>query len=103
MSLLKSSKTQEAPASALDPVPAPAGRYRKPQADLYTVLLVIALIAVLIGILFLYLEMGTYDFKFQGGPALGMVSSHQSSVIEPLSAINLAYNAWQARPLHALL
>ena len=87
MSLLKSSKTQEAPASALDPVPAPAGHYRKPHADLYTVLLVVALIAVLIGILFLYLEMGTYEFKFQGGPPVGMASSHPSTVVESASAI----------------
>jgi uncharacterized membrane protein YdjX (TVP38/TMEM64 family) len=33
-------------------------------------LLAIALVAVLIGILFLYLEMGVYDFDFQGGPKL---------------------------------
>lgn len=81
----------------------PAEQYRKPQADLYTVLLVIALIAVLIGVLFLYLEMGTYEFKFDGGPAVGMVSNHRSSVIEPASAIDLAYSAVQARPLHTLL
>lgn len=82
----------------------PAGQYRsKPQPDMYTVLLVIALIAVLIGILFLYLEMGTYDFKLQGAPAVGMVSVHQSIVIELPSAINLANNVGQSRPLHVLL
>jgi hypothetical protein len=112
VSLLKlSRKKKEAPASApisaptssLAPEPVPAEQYRKPEADLYTVLLVIALIAVLIGILFLYLEMGTYDFKFQGGPAVGMVSSHQPSGSELSPAIDLAQNARQIRPLHALL
>jgi hypothetical protein len=51
------------------PVAAPvAPRYQKPQADLYTVFLVIALLALLIGILFLCLDMNTFDFKFKGGP-----------------------------------
>ena len=53
--------------------PAPAGPYRKPQPDLYTVLLVLSLIAVLIGILFLYLEQETYEFQFKGGPPVAMV------------------------------
>jgi hypothetical protein len=106
VSLRKSSNLQEAPASALAPDPAPAGQYRKPQADLYTVLLVVALIAVLIGILFLYLEMQTYDFKFQGGPTVGtvgMVRSHQPSGVEPSPVISYMHNAGQAWPRHALL
>ncbi len=40
--------------------------YRKPRADLYTVLLALALIAILLAILCLYLEMEMYDFKFKG-------------------------------------
>jgi hypothetical protein len=39
---------------------------------LYTALLVIALVAVLLGILFLYLEMDFYEFKIKGGPPLVM-------------------------------
>ena len=58
--------------------------YRKPRADLYTVLLVIALLAVLIGILFLYLEMDTYDFKFKGGPAVTMLTDHARSLFAVL-------------------
>jgi hypothetical protein len=53
--------------------PLPAGAHRKPRADLYTALLVIALVAILIGILFLYLEMDLYEFKLQGAPPVGMV------------------------------
>jgi len=45
--------------------PLPTGAHRKPRPDLYTALLVLALIAVLIGILFLYLEMDYYEFKIQ--------------------------------------
>jgi hypothetical protein len=65
VSLLKSSKTPEALASA--PV------YRKPRADLYTVLLVIALLALLVGILFLYAENSFYEWKTKGAPAAAML------------------------------
>lgn len=44
----------------------PGGPYRKPRADLYTVLLILSLIAILMGILCLYGEMSLYDFKFRG-------------------------------------
>lgn len=47
-----------------------APRYRKPRADLYTMLLLFAWIALLLGILVLYLEMKEYDFKFKGAPAM---------------------------------
>ena len=36
------------------------GPYRKPRADIYTVLLVIALLAILLGCLFLYFEVSDY-------------------------------------------
>ena len=58
----KSTNTPETPRRT------PPEPHRKPQADLYTVLLAIALVAVLVGILFLYLEMDLYEFKFKGGP-----------------------------------
>lgn len=51
----------------------PGGPYRKPRADIYTVLLVLALIALLVGILCLYLEMEMYEWKIEGGPS---VSAH---------------------------
>ncbi len=35
--------------------------YRKPQADLYTVLLIVALLALAIGTIFLYLETADYE------------------------------------------
>jgi hypothetical protein len=53
--------------------PRPTGPHRKPQPDLYTVLLIIALVAVLIGIVFLYLEMDSYKFEIKGGPPVVMV------------------------------
>jgi hypothetical protein len=60
------------------PQPVVARSHRKPQADLYTILLVLALLAVLVAILFLYLFMKTYDFKMGGAPPVAM-ASHQFS------------------------
>jgi hypothetical protein len=62
----KSTEFREAPVIA-------AGAHRKPKPDLYTVLLAIALVAVLIGILFLYLEMSDYKFDLKGGPSPAMI------------------------------
>jgi hypothetical protein len=46
----------------------PGGPYRKPRADLYTVLLALALIAILLGIVCLYFENKMYDWDYKGGP-----------------------------------
>ncbi len=51
----------------------PTVSHRKPKADLYTILLVMSLIAVLIAILFLYLNMKRYDFKRGPGAAAAPV------------------------------
>ena len=42
--------------------------YRKPRADVYTVLLLIALIALILATVALWALMGDYDNKFKGGP-----------------------------------
>jgi hypothetical protein len=52
------------------------GSYRKPRPDLYTILLVIALLAILVAILFLYLHMQAYEFKFNGGPPVMTIAAH---------------------------
>ena len=62
----KSTNTLEAP------VRTPAGPHRKPRPDLYTVLLALALVAVLVAIVFLWLEMSAYDYKSKGGPPMAM-------------------------------
>jgi hypothetical protein len=67
VSPLKSTELSETPSSTRP--------QRKPGPDLYTVLLVLALIAIRVGMLFLYLEMGLYEFKFKGGPPVAMVTS----------------------------
>jgi hypothetical protein len=41
---------------------------RKPKADVYTVLLIVALISILISITFLYFEMDLYNFEIKGAP-----------------------------------
>ncbi len=53
---------------------APAS-YRKPRPDFYTVLLVIALVALLIGILFLFLELNFYGMNVKAGPSVGLLQS----------------------------
>ncbi len=49
------------------------GPYRKPRADVYTVLLVLSLIALLLAILCLWFEMDMYEWKFMGGPVVSAV------------------------------
>jgi hypothetical protein len=51
----------------------PGGFTRKPEADLYTVMLIFALLALLIGILYLHLEMKAYDYKMKENITVGMV------------------------------
>ncbi len=48
------------------------GPYRKPRADVYTVLLIIAMIALLVGILCLWAEMDAYEWKLKGGPRVSV-------------------------------
>lgn len=72
--------TQKLNSTLESPTPVAARPHRKPQADLYTILLVLALIAVLVAIVFLSLYMKAYDFKTSGAPAVAMVS-HQVSLI----------------------
>jgi hypothetical protein len=45
---------------------------RKPRADIYTMMLVLSLIAVLVGILFLYLYNADYEWKYSGAPPVAM-------------------------------
>ncbi len=51
----------------------PTGPYRKPRADVYTVLLILALVAILLTILCLSGEMKMYDWKSKGGPSVSVV------------------------------
>lgn len=52
--------------SPADSTDAPRGVYvQKPKADIYTVLLAIALVAILIACVILYLEMSAYNFDIR--------------------------------------
>jgi hypothetical protein len=48
----------------------PGGPYRKPRADVYTLLLIFALIAVITATVLLYIQMGEYDYDMKGGPTV---------------------------------
>ncbi len=49
---------------------ASAGFYRKPRADLYTVLLLVAFLALVVGTVFLYLDTAEYGPTPAGEPAV---------------------------------
>jgi hypothetical protein len=58
------SKRKPAPAK-----PAAPQEYRKPRADIYTLLLVVALLALILGTAALWMTMKEgYDYKLNGGP-----------------------------------
>ena len=50
-------------------------RYRKPRVNLYTALLVIALIALIVGCVLLYFELEAYEFKHKGAPSAGAATA----------------------------
>jgi hypothetical protein len=59
----------------------PGGNYRKPRADLYTILLVIALLAILVAVLFLYLHMQSYNFEIiKAGQPVAMIGTTLGTV-----------------------
>ena len=48
----------------------PGGPFRKPRADVFTMLLLISLVALILGIICLYAEMEAYQWEFKGGPTI---------------------------------
>ncbi len=68
----------------------PGGPYRRPRADVYTMLLIIALIALLLGIICLYGEMSMYEFEMDGGPTVSAGHCEAASGYTRLSATSLA-------------
>ena len=61
----------------------PSGPFRKPRADVFTVLLLVALIALILGIVCLYAEMEHYEWRFKGGPTVSMaVPSEPTTYVE---------------------
>ncbi len=67
------------PLEASAPARVPASTRRKTKPDIYTVLLVIALLAVILGIIFLWLYNADYEWKLKGGAGVGMVSAARSA------------------------
>ncbi len=69
----------------------PIGPHCAPRPDIYTVLLVIALIALLLGLLSLYLEMNMYEWEIKGGPTASADHHHAA-------AVALATDPWLPNP-----
>jgi hypothetical protein len=62
------------------------GYTRKPTADLYTILLIFALVALLVGILYLHLEMNAYNYKTATGMAAFRPAAPVALCWSPLDA-----------------
>jgi hypothetical protein len=73
-----------------------AGPYRKPRADVYTVLLVIALVALLLAIYALFLEMDDFHFAIKGGPPVTWVSPPAATI----AAVAAVRPLWIEEPTH---
>jgi hypothetical protein len=72
---------------------------RKPQADIYTVLLVIAFVAIISAIVFLYLETADYGTnKYSGAPPVARVDATDAttSLAKSERGKPLADGAWLA-------
>ena len=66
-----------------------AGPQRKPQADIYTAILAIALVAILLSIVFMYLETADYGTnKYSGAPPVARLDLPAT----PTAGIHLAAN-----------
>jgi len=59
----------------------PGGSYHKPGADVYTFLLVLALLALLLGILYLHLEMQAYEYQMKDNVTVGMAGDNGGSSV----------------------
>ena len=57
----------------------PGAAYRRPQPDLYTLLLTMALLAIVIAIVFLCMEMSLYEFQFKNGPPVAMMAAWRAA------------------------
>ena len=66
--------------SSTSPTPSkPGGPFRKPRADVFTVLLLISLVALILGIICLYFEMEAYQWEFKGGPIITSMAAPAES------------------------
>jgi hypothetical protein len=72
------------------------GGYRKPRADLYTVLLIVALLALVIGTIFLYLETAQYEGNppYKGVPSVWIAP--EAPVGPSPVATRLLASSWEA-------
>jgi 2-methylcitrate dehydratase PrpD len=78
-----------------------AGPYRKPRANVYTVMLAIALAALLLAIYVLYLEMDDFHFAIKGGPPVTWVSP-PAAAVAAVTASGTAKDVFSRRPCPSL-
>jgi hypothetical protein len=56
--------------------------YRKPRANVYTAMLLIALLALVLGIVALYMEMAQYKFEFRRAPSVSALVGRASCLVQ---------------------
>ena len=69
------------------------GPYRKPRADIYTVMLLLALFAILLGILCLYFEMDMYGFEFEWSQPASSVAPNVAVAFADITPAMLSTDA----------
>ncbi len=67
----------------------PSGPFRKPRADLYTMMLLVALLALVIGTVFLYLEVQRLESRAQApGPSGDVLTAVGAAIGFQLAVVN---------------
>ncbi len=76
-------------------------KYRKPKADVYTLLLGIALVALIIACIFAYWEIGDYgDQPFSGAPSVAMPIERPETLAMIILPVGVAARGESALPIH---
>ncbi len=68
-------------------------QYRRPRADVFTVLLLIALMALGVGIAALWALMADYKYEFKGGPPVSMRSGYSAGMSNDESQMTKEYRS----------
>jgi hypothetical protein len=76
----------------------PGGPYRKPRADFYTVALVLALIAIILAIVCLWVLMGAYDKQFKGAPVPTYSAQALPGTVPIFVSAKMGLSPWEVKP-----
>lgn len=83
------------PLEPVSPITPVSVARRKPRADIYTVMLVLSLLAILVGILFLYLYNADYEWKYSGAPPVAMSAGGNLGDMPPRLILSRSFTVGQ--------